>query len=114
MFTKYFFCAYGSYNFQPIKSNDNPYRIKDFYESRLSCNLRVDSLLYATAQRRSPLEEPNREECLSMGCCWEEDQSVLDEYPFISRCYRTERFGRESPKPALDVLKARSASFDDY
>ena len=48
-----------------------------------------------------------------VGCCWEEDPSVLQEFPQISRCYRVERTGKASKKPSYDQLVSRSAKFDD-
>jgi len=48
-----------------------------------------------------------------LGCCWEDDNSVLQDYPQIARCYRTEITGKASKKPTYEQLVSRSAMFDD-
>ena len=55
--------------FSPIRAhigdcNDNPYKIPKFFEERLSCNMPLN---YMKFSKRNPLEEPSKEECLSIG-----------------------------------------------
>lgn len=44
-----------------------------------------------------------------LGCCWEEDESVLEQYPFTPQCYQRVG-GKTTPSnvPALQALFARS------
>ena len=42
-----------------------------------------------------------------LGCCWEEDDSVIEEFPNLPRCYQTER-GGGSRRPNFEDLVMRS------
>jgi hypothetical protein len=36
----------------------------------------------------NPLHEPTRADCLfRLGCCFEDDEEVMQQYPFMPRCY---------------------------
>ena len=110
--------------FQLVQSNNNYHKIPELYEERLSCNMPLEHFIYAN---RDPLMEPTRSECLSigkttlslesrnnkiLGCCWEEDDSVIDEFPMLPRCYRVERNGAMANRPNLDDLVMRSADLN--
>ena len=44
---------------------------------------------------------------MNSGCCWEEDDAVIEEFPNLPRCYQTER-GGNSKRPNFEDLVARS------
>merc|ERR1711881_81172 len=36
----------------------------------------------------NPLNEPSRQDCLfRLGCCYEDNDEVMQQYPFMPRCY---------------------------
>ena len=98
--------------------NSNFFRLPQLYYEREACNYGVDMFKYdGTADGLTVLDMPNAEDCmLKLGCCWEEDQEVLNKYPWLPRCYKRQRniIGDEESDPigiSPDALVARSAVF---
>ena len=98
--------------------NSNFFRLPQLYYEREACNYGIDMFKYdGTAEGLTVLDMPNAEDCmLKLGCCWEEDQEVLNKYPWLPRCYKRQRnvIGDEVTDPigiSPDLLVARSANF---
>jgi len=98
--------------------NSNFFRLPQLYYEREACNYGVDMFKYdGTAEGLTVLDMPNAEDCmLKLGCCWEEDQEVLNKYPWLPRCYKRQRniIGEEENDPigiSPDALVARSGIF---
>jgi hypothetical protein len=64
----------------------NYFHISTLYYKRRACTYSIDMIKYGT--EFSPLNEPTRDDCLfRLGCCYEDDDSVLAQYEFLPRCY---------------------------
>jgi hypothetical protein len=64
----------------------NYFHISTLYYKRRACTYSIDMIKYGT--EFSPLNEPSRQDCLfRLGCCYEDNEQVLQQYPFMPRCY---------------------------
>lgn len=65
----------------------NYFHVSTLYYERRACTYDIEMIKYGTDY--SPLAEPTREDCLfRLGCCYEDNQEVMDKYPFMPRCYQ--------------------------
>merc|ERR1711937_314419 len=69
--------------------NSNFFRLPQLYYEREACNYDIDMFKYdGTSEGLTVLDMPNAEDCmLKLGCCWEEDQEVLNKYPWLTLSY---------------------------
>jgi hypothetical protein len=64
----------------------NYFHISTLYYKRRACTYSIDMLKYGNDF--GPLEEPSRNDCLfRLGCCYEDNDEVMQQYPFMPRCY---------------------------
>lgn len=67
--------------------NINRRQIPALYFKRTACHYTFE--FYKAGY--NALSIPNRIDCLTrLGCCYEDDDSVAEQYPFVPRCYRRE------------------------
>jgi len=65
----------------------NYFKIDKLYYHRRACS--YDAEMLKMGREFDPLSEPTREDCLfRLGCCYEDDEQILAEYPFMPRCYK--------------------------
>lgn len=84
----------------------NYFHISTLYYERRACTYSIDMIKYGS--EFSPLEEPSRADCLfRLGCCYEDNDQVMQKYSFLPRCYH--RVKQETARTVLD--DATSASF---
>lgn len=68
----------------------NYYQFPILYYRRIACMPTWDMFV----KGRSPLKLPDKYECLwELGCCWEENEDVVEKYPYSPRCYQREDGG---------------------
>ena len=64
----------------------NYFHISTLYYERRACTYSIDMIKYGS--EFSPLEEPSRADCLfRLGCCYEDNEDVMQKYNFLPRCY---------------------------
>merc|ERR1712151_976148 len=64
----------------------NYFHISTLYYKRRACTYSIDMIKYG--QEFNPLNEPSRQDCLfRLGCCYEDNNDVMQQYPFMPRCY---------------------------
>jgi hypothetical protein len=64
----------------------NYFHISTLYYKRRACTYTIDMIKYGS--QFNPLHEPTRADCLfRLGCCFEDDEEVMQQYPFMPRCY---------------------------
>jgi len=64
----------------------NYFHISTLYYKRRACTYSIDMIKYG--QEFNPLNEPSRQDCLfRLGCCYEDNDEVMAQYPFMPRCY---------------------------
>jgi hypothetical protein len=103
----------------PGECNTNFFKVPQLYYEREACNYEIEMYKYGSSyDTKTPLDQPTPEDCLyKLGCCWEDDQSVLDTYRWIPQCYKRQRdldTGIETKIPfkiTVDKLVARSGQF---
>jgi len=67
--------------------DSNYFHISTLYYERRACTYNIDMIKYGN--EFNPLTPPSRDDCLyRLGCCWEEDETILAKYQFMPRCYR--------------------------
>jgi hypothetical protein len=65
----------------------NYFHVSTLYYERRACTYDIEMIKYGTDY--SPLAEPTREDCLfRLGCCYEDNEEVMQKYPFMPRCYQ--------------------------
>jgi hypothetical protein len=96
--------------------NNNFFRLPQLYYEREACNYGMDMYKYdGIAAGLTPLDQPSAEDCmLKLGCCWEDDEEVMNKYQWLPRCYKRQRSdvgvaGLEIEGIQIDELVARSA-----
>jgi len=74
----------------PGSCNINRRQIRSLYYKRTACHYTFDFYKFGY----NALSVPNRLDCLTrLGCCYEDDDSVAELYPFVPRCYTREAGG---------------------
>jgi hypothetical protein len=64
----------------------NYFHISTLYYKRRACTYNIDMIKYG--REFDPLSEPSRDDCLfRLGCCYEDNQEVMQQYPFLPRCF---------------------------
>jgi hypothetical protein len=64
----------------------NYFHISTLYYKRRACTYSIDMIKYG--HEFNPLNEPSRQDCLfRLGCCYEDNDEVMQQYPFMPRCY---------------------------
>jgi hypothetical protein len=64
----------------------NYFHISTLYYERRACTYTIDMIKYGA--QFNPLNEPTRADCLfRLGCCYEDNEEVMQQYPFMPRCY---------------------------
>jgi hypothetical protein len=77
----------------------NYFHISTLYYERRACTYSIDMIKYGS--EFSPLEEPSRADCLfRLGCCYEDNDQVMQKYSFLPRCYH--RVKQETARLVLD------------
>lgn len=77
----------AAYKPSPGSCNINRRQIPALYYKRTACHYTFD--FYKAGY--NALSIPNRLDCLTrLGCCYEDDDSVAEQYPFVPRCYKRE------------------------
>lgn len=96
--------------------NNNFFRLPQLYYEREACNYGMDMYKYdGIASGLTPLDQPSAEDCmLKLGCCWEDDEEVMNKYQWLPRCYKRQRSdvgvaGLQIEGIQIDELVARSA-----
>jgi len=70
----------------PGECDTNYFHISTLYYKRRACTYTIDMIKYGS--QFNPLHEPTRADCLfRLGCCFEDDEEVMQQYPFMPRCY---------------------------
>jgi len=70
--------------------NINRRQIRVLYYKRKACHYPQKFFEYGY----NPLTIPNRVDCLArLGCCYEDNQAVVEQFPFVPRCYHRESGG---------------------
>jgi hypothetical protein len=64
----------------------NYFHISTLYYKRRACTYSIDMIKYGS--EFNPLNEPSRQDCLfRLGCCYEDNDEVMQQYPFMPKCY---------------------------
>jgi hypothetical protein len=74
--------------FQAVEGecDTNYFHISTLYYKRRACTYSIDMIKYG--HEFNPLNEPSRQDCLfRLGCCYEDNDEVMQQYPFMPRCY---------------------------
>jgi len=67
--------------------NINRRQIRVLYYKRKACHYDEKFFNYGY----NPLTLPNRMDCLArLGCCYEDNQAIVEQFPFVPRCYHRE------------------------
>jgi len=75
--------------YQPLAGscNINRRQIRVLYYKRKACHYPQKFFEFGY----NPLTIPNRMDCLArLGCCYEDNQAVVEQFPFVPRCYHRE------------------------
>jgi len=94
--------------YQPVDGmcDTNIYKIPMLYYQRKAVNY---PLAFHTFGGYDIFQEPNRSDCLTkLGACYEDDESVVAQYPKIPRCYARSSTGTTNPVSPFASLFARS------
>jgi hypothetical protein len=100
--------------------NTNFFRVPQLYYEREACNYGFDMFKYGGIEGdKTPLDTPTPNDCIfKLGCCWEDDEEVVQKYDWIPRCYKRQRDedGFETLVPLqiqMDSLVARAGELGD-
>jgi len=81
----------AAYSPAPGSCNVNRKQIRVLYFKRTACHYGIEFYKYGY----NALSVPNRLDCLTrLKCCYEDNEEVVKQYPFVPRCYN-----REEGKP---------------
>jgi hypothetical protein len=84
----------------------NYFHISTLYYKRRACTYTIDMIKYGA--QFNPLNEPTRADCLfRLGCCYEDDTEVRQQYPFMPACYhRVENDAVDSRLNDMTVVRS--------
>merc|ERR1739848_427397 len=78
----------------PGECNTNYFKVPQLYYQREPCNYDIEMYTksFGDAGSKTPLDMPTPEDCIyKLGCCWENDEEVLQKYKWTPRCYKRQR-----------------------
>lgn len=100
--------------------NTNFFRVPQLYYEREACNYDFNMFKYGGIEGdKTPLDTPTPNDCIfKLGCCWEDDEEIVQKYDWIPRCYKRQRSneGFETLVPMqiqMDQLVARSGDMNE-
>jgi len=81
--------------------NINRRQIRVLYYKRKACHYNENYFKWGY----NPLTIPNRMDCLArLGCCYEDNEAIVEQFPFVPRCYHREAVDTAKPFETAENL----------